>query len=69
MLWNFLEDLYFLIVDYFLQGIYVEIVEMSEVEAQLRGLFDWFREIVDFEVVVIDDIIAELRYLNVVRNT
>lgn len=69
MLWNFLEDLYFLIVDYFLQGIYVEIVEMSEVEAQLRGLFDWFREIVDFEVVVIDNIIAELRYLNVVRNT
>ena len=69
MLWNFLEDLYFLIVDYFLQGIYVEIVEMSEVEAQLRGLLDWFREIVDFEVVVIDNIIAELRYLNVVRNT
>lgn len=61
---HLLEDLDLFGPNGLLQRNDVEVVEVRKVEAQLAGLLDRFRQVVRLQVIVEDDIVANLRNLS-----
>lgn len=66
---NLLKRLNLILPHYFFKRSDVKVKSMREVKANLAGSSHRFRQIIFLEIVMEDDIVADLRDLSVVRGT